>query len=142
MSRTQLTVEDLMSTALVTARLGDSVADVDFEMRLASVRHIPIVDRQNRLVGIVSQRDILRALARSKTGSVPMREVMSARVVTVQTSTPAADAAEQMLQRKIGSLPVLGEDGQLVGLVTESDFVHLARNLLLAPPVRQRARAG
>ncbi len=129
-----------MSTALVTARPGDTVADVDLEMRLAAVRHIPIVDSQNRLVGIVSQRDILRALPRSKTGSVPMRGVMSARVVTVQPSTPAAEAAEQMLQRKIGCLPVLGEDGQLVGLVTESDFVRLARNLLVAPPARPRAR--
>ncbi len=140
MNLRNLTVEDVMSTALVTARPSDNVAEVDFEMRLASVRHIPIVDRQNRLVGIVSQRDILRALARVKAGSIPMRDVMSTRVVTVRTSTPAADAAEEMLANKIGSLPVVGDDEQLVGLVTESDFVRLARDILLEPRIGQRAR--
>jgi CBS domain-containing protein len=140
MQRRKLTVEDLMSTALVTARPGESVAEADFEMKLASVRHIPVVDDRNRLVGIVSQRDILRAMAGSKSDSVLMRDVMTTQVRTVRASTSAAEAAGLMLQHKIGCLPVLGDDGQLVGLVTESDFVRLARQFLLEPAGAHRTR--
>ncbi len=142
MHNRRLTVEDLMSTALITARPSETIAEADFEMRLASVRHIPVLDRDDRLVGIVSQRDILRQLARSQSGSVPMRDVMTTRVVTVQATTSAAAAAKLMLEHKIGSLPVLGEDGQLVGLVTESDFLRLARELLLERSAAPRARIG
>lgn len=53
-----MTVEDLMSTALVTARSDELIDDVDFEMKLADIRHIPIVDDRNHLIGIVSQRDL------------------------------------------------------------------------------------
>jgi CBS domain-containing protein len=130
MKHRALRVEDLMSTALITAGPADTVTDVDFEMKLANVRHIPIVDRQGRLVGIVSQRDILRAMALTRDVPLPMRQVMTTRVHTVQLDTPAAHAAALMLEHKIGSLPVLGEDGQLSGIVTESDFVRLALELL------------
>jgi CBS domain-containing protein len=141
MTRRDFTVEDMMSTALVTARPNDTVADVDFEMRLAGIRHIPIVDHRNRLIGIVSDRDILRALARAKGGSVSMRTVMTTGVVTVKTTTPADEAADEMLANKIGGLPVLDDDDQLVGVVTESDFVRLARDFLLEPRLRT-ARSG
>jgi CBS domain-containing membrane protein len=144
MTERPLTVGELMSTVPVTARPGETVADVDFEMRLASVRHFPIVARQNRLVGMVAQRDLLRAMARSKTGAVPMRDAMTTRVVTVHADTLAAEAAELMLAHRLDSLPVVAEDGQLVGLVSESDFVALAGRLLRGPAIEPQParRAG
>lgn len=123
-------VEDYMSTALVTAAPDDAIDDVDFEMKMANVRHIPVLDRQ-RLVGIVSQRDLLRALARSDGRSVVIRSIMTTRVRTVPADAPALQAIDLMLTHKIGCVPALGEDGQLVGLVTETDFLRLARQVLV-----------
>jgi CBS domain-containing protein len=139
MKHRQLSVEDVMTTALVTARPDLSVDEAAQEMRLASIRHIPVIDHHH-LVGIVSQRDILRAMARPEAGGLPLREVMTARVLTIAREAPAARAADVMLQHKIGCLPVVGDEGQVIGLVTESDFVRLARDLLADGASAQRAR--
>src|SRR6186713_2871291 len=73
----ELTVEELMTTALVTARVDDVIANVDFEMKMADIRHIPVVDDRGRLVGIVSQRDILRARVRADSKAIPIRSLMT-----------------------------------------------------------------
>ena len=95
-----------------------------------------MLDEHGRLVGIVSQRDLfqsalLRALgygsrARdSVPASVVVKEVMTGEVKTTTPGAPLADAARLMYERKIGCLPVV-EDGALVGILTEGDFVRLA----------------
>lgn len=126
-------VADLMTTALMTARLGDVVEDADFDMKLAGVRHLPVVDDKNHLVGIVSDRDVLRAFTKSPGEPVRIRNVMTAAPVTVTEDTPAADAAMELIERKIGCLPVVGDEGQLVGVVTETDFVRVAYEALAFP---------
>lgn len=126
----EMTIEQFMTTALVTARPNESIGEVDFEMKLANVRHIPIVGEHNQLVGIVSQRDLLRALARARGKEVPIHAIMKTRVHTAEAEDPALIAVELMLRHKIGCVPVLGEEGQLVGMVTETDFLRLARDVL------------
>ena len=133
-------VEDLMTTALVTAKVDDTVSEVDLEMKLAGIRHIPVVDLRNRLIGIASQRDLLRALARSAGGSVEMRSVMKTRVWTVSPDARAAEAVDLMLSRKIGCTPVVRDDGELVGIVTETDFLALAHDALIDGVARSARR--
>jgi len=128
-----------MTTALVTAKADELVDDIDFEMKLADVRHIPIVDGHNHLVGIVSQRDLLRAMARSTRRPVEIRTIMRTKVWTVAPSTLATEAAAMLREHKIGSVPVVRDDGQLVGIVTETDFLDLCVELMGARPLR-RAR--
>ena len=65
MKTQKMTVGDLMSTALITLRPDDTVGDADYEMKMGAFRHIPIIDERHKLVGIVSNRDILRALGKS-----------------------------------------------------------------------------
>lgn len=120
-----LTVGDLMSTALLVMREHDSVEQAEFEMRMAGIRHIPVIDDRRHLLGILSNRDLLRCAGRSR-NRVPLAEVMTRKVLTVAADTPAHEAAHLMLTHKIGALPVLGEDGQLVGIVTETDFMRVA----------------
>jgi CBS domain-containing protein len=90
-------------------------------------------DHSDDLVGIVSQRDLFRgALAaalgygqhaqQKVMGMLVIKDIMSTDPVTTTPDTPLADAARVMLERKIGCLPVL-EDGRLVGILTESDFL-------------------
>jgi CBS domain-containing membrane protein len=97
------------------------------------VRHVPVVDREGKVVGLVTERD----LARSALGSqdeLPLsmqrevlrrrkiREIMATEVDTVEADEDLKAAAEMLIENKIGCLPVV--DGRrLVGILTESDFV-------------------
>ena len=127
-------VADLMSTALITLKPDDAVGSADMEMKFARVRHIPIVDDRNRLVGLVSNRDVLRALGKSKSETLVVRSIMSTNLHTVSQDAPAHEAAELILEHKIGAVPVLGDDQQLVGVVTETDFVRYAHVALGGSP--------
>ena len=140
----ELTVEELMSTALVTARADDVIADVDLEMKMADIRHIPVVDDRGRMVGIVSQRDVLRARVRAgTTKAIPIRSLMTRSVRTIAPDALALEAVDILLDHKIGCVPVVTEDGRLVGIVTETDFLRVARDGLLGrSPGRDARRAG
>lgn len=130
MNYARLTVEQIMSTALIVARPDEAVDEADFDMRLAGIHHIPVVDSRNHLVGLVAQRDLLLAFARNGKKPVRIRDIMITRVATVAPDAPAHHAVQVLLDRKIGCLPVVAEDGQLVGLVTATDFLNLAHEVL------------
>jgi CBS domain-containing protein len=130
MNRADLKASDLMTTAVITIKAGEAISHADSEMRLASIRHLPVVDDRNHLVGILSHRDLLRAFARAKKETVHVADCMSRDVKTIRAAAPARKAAAIMLEHKIGSLPVIGDDGQLVGLITETDFLRLVYELL------------
>jgi CBS domain-containing protein len=128
MHRRTTTVEDVMTTALTTIHPEEPVETADLEMKLADVRHIPVVGPKNRLVGILSNRDLLRSLGGPRGRSIG--DIMTRRVHTVRASDPARRAVDILLEHKIGCLPVLGDDEQLVGIVTETDFLRVARDSL------------
>jgi len=121
-------VKDLMSTALVTVRETDSIATADLEMKLGSFRHIPVVDDEGNLIGIVSARDVLAGLARGKKVKV-VGECMARQVVTVTPETPIPAAIDILLDNQFGCLPVVGSGRHLIGIVTETDFLRTARQL-------------
>lgn len=123
-------VSDLMTESLVTASPDDLVDESILEMKMSRIRHLPVVDERFRLVGIVSDRDLLIALGRNTHKNVYIKDVMTKAAVSVSADHPAEDAVHALLQFKIGALPVVGEEGQLIGIVTESDFLRLAENTL------------
>jgi predicted transcriptional regulator len=93
-----------------------------------------VEDEQHGLVGLVSHRSLLRYLAernadREQTDPVPVREIMVRNPVSVSPEMSTLDAIELMRERQIGALPVVRE-GQLVGIVTERDFIEIAGRLL------------
>ncbi len=97
------------------------------EMALGQIHHMPVVDRHGRLLGILSHRDVVAA------GNSPNSRVSDIMIRDVKTVTPeveAHEAAYLLLRYAIGSVPVLDDDGVLVGIVTESDFVRVAYQLL------------
>lgn len=130
MTNESMTVRDLMSTALITMKPDETLGSAEYEMKLASIRHIPIVDDRNKLVGMVSNRDILRALGKAEGETVTMGDIMSQSLYRVNEDAAAREAAAMILENKIGALPVIGDSGQLVGLVTETDFVRVAYEAL------------
>ncbi|MGK3992502.1 CBS domain-containing protein [Sorangium sp. So ce1024] len=124
------TVEDYMSTAVITLKETDTISAANLEMKLAEIRHLPVVDARGRVVGIVSDRDLLRHLSSLGGQPIPIASIMTQRVRTVRSTTPAADAAQMLLDHKIGCLPVVGDEEQLVGIITETDFLSIAQQAL------------
>ena len=126
----KLRVEEMMTPGVIALHEQDTVIHADEQMRLADISHIPVVDVQNHVVGIVSNRDILKTLAIPDGRGMRIGEIMSRDVITVAPEAPAFRAAEMMLDNKIGALPVVGDDEVLIGIVTETDFLSVAHNAL------------
>lgn len=126
----KLRVEEMMTPGVIALHEDDTVAIADEQMRLADIRHIPVVDGQNHVVGIVSNRDIYKVLGTPDAAKKRIAEIMSRDVLTVAPEAPAFRAAEIMLDNKIGALPVVSEDEVLIGIVTETDFLSVAHNAL------------
>jgi CBS domain-containing protein len=132
----RIEVRRLMTPVVRTLQRNDQLTIADDVMREQRIRHLPVLDDDGIVCGVVSQRDLFRgalakALGYGQTAQQKMhsmllvKEVMSTTVVTVGPHEPLANAARSMLEHKVGCLPVL--DGErLVGILTESDFVKLA----------------
>jgi CBS domain-containing protein len=129
-------VEDLMSTALISVRATATVTAARNQMELAGIRHLPVTDEHGHLVGILSNRDLLGAVAQRK-GATRVSRVMSANPVRVAPSNPAHEAAALMLEHKFGALPVVGDEQQLIGIVTETDFLSVAHHALLGQSLKR-----
>ncbi|MGC1678444.1 MAG: CBS domain-containing protein [Candidatus Binataceae bacterium] len=136
----ELKVRDVMTADPTTLKRNDQLTLAEDIMRLGRVRHLPVVDDDGEiLVGIVSQRDLFRdALAqalgygkhaqRKILDTLSVKDVMATEVVTTSPDISLIEAARLLTERKIGCLPVV-ENGHLVGILTEGDFVALiARN--------------
>ncbi len=124
-------VRDLMSTDLVTLNATADVELAEGLMSLLRIRHLPVVDG-DRLVGLVTHRDLLRASLRSalRGSRVPVRELMHVDVTTCGPDADVRDAIDVMLDHKYGCLPIVDDGGRLVGLVTASDCLRLTAALL------------
>jgi CBS domain-containing protein len=132
MKKPDLKVSDLMTTALMTINADEPLAEAKFDMEVGLVHHLPVVDDRGRLVGIVSDRDITRRSDKKR-----VCDVMSRELVTTRPDSPAHLAASMMLDFRIGSVPVVDEDGALVGVVTLTDYLALARRALLGLPLER-----
>jgi CBS domain-containing membrane protein len=132
----ELKVRDVMAGDPTTLKRNDKLTLADDIMRLGRVRHLPVLDDDGQsLAGIVTQRDLFRdALAqalgygrhaqRKILDTLAVKDVMATDVVTIKPDAPLVEAAKLLTERKIGCLPVV-ENGRLVGILTEGDFVAL-----------------
>ena len=129
-------VSEIMRTDFLTLKADDRLDFADAAMRLGRIRHLPVLE-EGRLVGVVSQRDILagslsrvldlgRKQRETFMHSVDISELVSRKVVTARPETSLRDAARLMIGRKIGCLPVVNEAGVAIGLVTETDLLAAA----------------
>lgn len=134
-------VKDVMRTNVVSLRVADTLGVAEDIMSMGRIRHLPVVDEENRVVGIVTQRDLFRAsissvlgLDRSKEhewmGTIKIRDVMTKQVTLVDPEAGMSEAVDKFVTDKIGCLPVVDKQGKLVGLLTETDCLRCFRDLL------------
>ena len=126
-------VADVMERDFVSVRPDERLDLVEDVMRLGRIRHMPVIDR-GRLVGIVTQRDLLSAsLSKSLDfeaaerrrfmESVTVDEVMTLEPEVIGPEAPLRDAAVRMIERKIGCLPVVDGEERVIGIITETDLI-------------------
>jgi CBS domain-containing membrane protein len=131
------TVKEIMTSVVEVLGLGDTLAAARRQLKRGRIRHLPVVDGEERLVGLVTHRKILESWVShghpneespaEVARDVPVEMIMEKNVLTVDPTTTAAEAARLLETYKLGCLPVI-EHGKLVGIVTEADFVRFARH--------------
>jgi CBS domain-containing membrane protein len=132
-------VKDIMSSPVEVLQVGDSLDLAQHLMKAGRIRHLPVIDGDERLIGLVTHRKILSAWVshgdprrerpQEIARQIPIDMLMETDVVTTRPDVPAAEAARIIQERKLGCLPVVS-GGKLAGIVTEADFVRFARKLL------------
>ncbi|MCH7856899.1 MAG: CBS domain-containing protein [Gemmatimonadetes bacterium] len=132
-ARNYVKVEHYMTTQLFTVQEDELLEMVAFLMERNQIRHVPVEDDQNRLVGLVSYRSILRMVSdmgsEGDKGTTPVKTIMEVNPVTVTPETSTLEAIDVMRKNGVSCLPVLKGE-KLVGLVTEADFMPIAYELL------------
>ena len=135
-------VKHIMTSEVVTFFAEQTLPLAEDVMRIHKFRHLPVVDSQRRLLGLVTQRDVLRAQISFLTGltederrarqdDVHISKLMTRDVWTVGPETLASHAGQTLLDHRYSCLPVVDRDGVLVGIVTERDFLKLAIKALM-----------
>ena len=133
-------IKDRMTKPPITAPPGMPIQEALKLMRERGIRRLPVVDKKGKLIGIVSDRDLLHASPSDATSlsvwelnylisKVTLKDVMTKNVITVTPETPVQEAARIMAEKKIGGLPVV-QSGKVIGVITETDLFRVLLELL------------
>ena len=133
-------VRDIMTAPVVAIGNTDNLKVVEEVMEWKHIRHLPVINDDGELVGLLTHRDLLRVCVSSIADisrkeqdallrGIPAEQIMTSGVLTVTPDSDVRAAAELMLERKIGCLPVV-EGRKLVGILTEADFVRYLLEIL------------
>jgi acetoin utilization protein AcuB len=129
------TVGSVMSKNVITIKASDSLLAATRTIKEKGFKHLPVVDGNGTLVGVVTDRDLKRASASDATtlevhellyllDKLKIEQIMTRKPVTVTKDESVQGAAKMMADRKIGCLPVV-ESGKVTGIITKDDFLRL-----------------
>jgi len=134
------TVKDVMTTHVVAVRMNATYKEIAAKLRELRVSAFPVLDDRDKVVGVVSEADlltkealeysvpgvmggILRGRERAKAAAVTAAELMTKPAVTIGPYETIARAARLMYSRKVKRLPVVNDDDRVIGIVTRSDVL-------------------
>ena len=132
-----LVAEQIMSSPVQTLPEDAGLAEAWLLIRDRRFRHVPVLDHKGQVVGILSDRDLLREAAgiSSAAGAVPqspawssIRSLITRQVVTATPDTDIRQIARVFFEDRIGAMPIVEEKGGLVGLITRSDILRAIIN--------------
>jgi acetoin utilization protein AcuB len=133
-------VGERMTPRPVTVGLNEPINEALSLMRQEKIRRLPVLDKNGKLVGIVSEKDLLYASPSPATSlsihelhyllsKIQVKDVMTKEVITVEADTPLEEVARIMADNKIGCAPVMRQ-GELVGIVTETDIFKILLEMM------------
>jgi len=129
-----VSVDMWMTTKMITINQDDP-ASLAFELLMTNdIRHLPVVTPRQKLVGIITDRDLNEAVIPADPSRSPRsmyhtvknikaKKIMTPNPVTISTDTPIQEAAQILLDRKIDCLPVRDPEGRLAGILTSTDIL-------------------
>lgn len=143
---TQLLIQDHMTRKPIVIHEEASLPDAHALMKEYNIRRLPVVGSHGKLVGILSQTDVREAQPSDATSlsiyeinyllaKLQVKRIMSHPVITLPPEATIAQAAELMLDKKIGGIPIVDSGGQLVGILTESDIFRVVVKFLQSATV-------
>lgn len=123
-----VTAKDIMISDLLTVSPSEKVAAADLLMVRNSIGGLPVIENE-RLVGILTQRDIMLSRFSISVGGLQVEDLMTRNPVTVTPDTPLDKLLELMLEKNVERLPVI-KDGKLVGLVMHGQILRKLYDIL------------
>lgn len=132
-----------MSKNLVTVRWDDSMQTAAETMENHRIRHLPVVDELGVVVGILSARDIHRAMSPVKEGFLPDAQAakyMTWPVITVPEWMPIRSVAEGMIDEKVSCFVVTDDKSHPTGIITSEDLLRVLVNMLTSDGLTERLR--
>ena len=124
-------VADVMVAKVVTLSTHHGFDEAVRLMNDRHFRHCVVVDAHGMLVGVISDRDVLRSLARNPNShSKSLDQIMTRNPITVKRNTSILDAVSKILSKRINCLPVVDDDGAICGIVTSTDLLKSYQQLL------------
>jgi len=121
-------VRDVMTANPATVDAGAPLNSVVALLHELDVRHAPVLDEQGQLSGIISDRDLAPYRDRREWAQLEVRQIMSAQILTTRPDNPLSDVVDTMLDQKVGALPVVNADNELVGIVSYIDILRAVRD--------------
>lgn len=121
-------LSDIMSYPVITVNEDTLVEEVAMRLRDLGCTGLPVVDKEENLVGVISRRDF-KKIRKSKQMQSPIKAFMSRNLVTISHDKNAIEAARLMIKHDIGRIPVM-QDNKLIGIITRSDAMHYFYDLL------------
>jgi CBS domain-containing protein len=124
-------VADVMTRKTVTLSPHHGFAEAVSLMADRHFRHIVVVDTGGKIVGVISDRDILRTLARTTNWQTKdVSQIMTREPITVKRETPLVVAVAKIVSKRINCLPVLDDEGKVCGILTSTDLLKAYQKLL------------
>jgi len=133
-------VGNSMVKKVITANRENSLLEASTKLALHKIRHLPVVSEENRLIGMVTDRDIRSAMPSelSKDGEIDgkaltdtkINDFMTRDLITISTMDTIQDALLLFQQKKVGALPVVDEKGILQGIISVRDLLQSFINVL------------
>ncbi|MDH5687060.1 MAG: homocysteine biosynthesis protein [Candidatus Bathyarchaeota archaeon] len=115
----ELTVLDVMKTKVLTANPTDDVRDVSKKLIEKGIDHLPVVDTESKLIGIVTSWDLAKAIAQEKR---QLGDIMTKKVITATTDEAIDVVVRRMSRHNISGVPVIDETNRIIGILTTDDI--------------------
>ena len=135
-------IDKSMTKKVITVETGSTICEAKEKMEKNSIRHLPVVEKDNTLVGIITDRDIRSAMPsitltnresseeRDRILKLQVKEIMTRNPVSISPTNTLEDALLMIQKMRVGAFPVVDPQGKLKGIISIRDLIRAFINVL------------